>query len=472
MKIISKILSVFLLVAVFYSCDNEDDGNPPPPVQELNIVEIASDNANLSILVDALQEADGDLVNVLSGNGPFTVLAPTDAAFDAFFSAHDTYNNISDVPADVLAELLLNHVISEEITSADLNTAVSGYRSTNATGAGNNNISIYFNTAEGVRFNNVATVTDPDVTASNGVIHIVDAVIDLPNLVDHAVANPNLSDLVANLTADGNTVFTDLLSTPGDYTVFAPNNTAFSGFTNPNENDINNVLSNHVILGATAVSSGLTDGYVNTAALYNGNDGEYLSLYVDTSDGVVLNGTVVVSTADVIATNGVIHVVDEVIDIPTVVTFAVADPNLSSLEAALTRDDQPDFVAILSASNEGGDNPFTIFAPDNAAFQALLDTDNAWETLNDIDAGLLTSVLEHHVITAQNVRAGALTDGAVATLEGDDITITLPGNEGNPASITDGSGNSDIDVIAVDVQAGNGVIHVIESVLLPDTGNN
>ncbi|MEM9686653.1 MAG: fasciclin domain-containing protein, partial [Bacteroidota bacterium] len=397
---------------------------------------------------------------------------PTDAAFDAFFNEHDTYNSIDDVPTDVLAELLLNHVISEELTAADLTAAVSGYRSTNATGAGDNAMSIYFDASGGVLFNNVATVTTPDVTASNGVIHIVDAVIDLPDLVDHAVANPNLSDLVAALTEGGNTVFTDLLSTPGDYTVFAPNNTAFTGFTNPNNNDINDILSNHVILGATAVSGGLTDGYVNTAALYNNNDGEYLSLYVDTSDGVTLNGTVTVSTADVIATNGVIHVVDEVIDIPTVVTFAVADPNLSSLATALTREDQPDFVATLSASNGGGNDPFTIFAPDNAAFQALLDTDNAWETLNDIETNLLTSVLEHHVISAQNVRAGALTDGAVvATLEGDNITITLPGNDGNPASITDGTGNSDIDIIAVDVQAGNGVIHVIESVLLPDTGN-
>src|SRR5690606_31771686 len=181
--------------------------------------------------------------------------------------------------------------------------------------------SIYFNTSNGVRFNGVSSVSTADVTASNGTVHIVDAVIGLPNIVTHAVANPNLSSLVGALTAGGNSTCTDLLSsTTTQFTVFAPNNTAFSAYTNPNGYDVNNVLANHVIVGATATSNGLTNSYVTTAA--TNSDGDALSLYINTDDGVKLNGMSTVIAADIIATNGVIHVVDNVIDLPTVVTFA------------------------------------------------------------------------------------------------------------------------------------------------------
>lgn len=84
----------------------------------------------------------------------------------------------------------------------------------------------------------------------------------------------------------------------------------------------------------------------------------------------------------------------------------------------------------------------------------------------------LIPVLRHHVIAGANVRSVDLTDGLMATtLERDAITINLPGTGDNSAAITDGAGNSGIGVVAVDVQAYNGVIHVVGSVLLPDTSN-
>ena len=171
---------------------------------------------------------------------------------------------------------------------------------------------------------------------------------------------------------------------------------------------------------------------------------------------------------DIVATNGVIHAVDAVIDLPTVVTFAVADPTFDSLQAALTTDGQPDFVSILS-----DDGPFTVFAPTNDAFQALLDSNDMWDGLTDIDSGLLTSVLQHHVAEG-NTRSGDLTNPGntpALTLEGDNITITLPGTGDNIADVTDGSGIDDIGITFVDVQASNGVIHVLNKVLIPDTTN-
>ena len=426
-----------------------------------DIVDLAVATSDLSNLVAALEAAN--LVGTLQGDGPFTVFAPTNDAFADFLTANN-FASLEDVPVDLLTQVLLNHVVAGENFSSSLTT---GYVSSSSTaGAGGNALSLFIDTANGVTINGVADVTNPDIDASNGVVHIVDAVIGLPNIVDHAVANGDLSELVGALTDGGNTTFTDLLSDDTtDFTVFAPVNSAFNAFTNPNGNDLAQILSNHVIVGAAAVSTGLTNSYLNTAA--TNADGDNLSIYVNTDNGVSLNGISNVAAADIVATNGIIHAVDAVIDVPTVVTFAVADPTFAPLVTALT-DGTPatDFVSVLS-----GDGPFTVFAPTDAAFQALLDSNMDWDAVTDIDESLLTSVLQHHVANG-NVRSGDLTDGIMpATLEGDNITINLPGTGDNIADVTDGSGTTDIGIIAVDVQADNGVIHVLNKVMIPDTNN-
>ena len=427
-----------------------------------NLVSTAYNTPELSILFDAIQAAG--LAEALSGSDPLTVLAPTNDAFAAFL-VDNNFGSLGDIPTDVLTQVLLNHVIGGSIMSTDLTSAGSGYASTEATGAGGNKMSLYYDTASGVTFNGISTVSTPDVEATNGVVHIVDAVIGLPTIVDHAVANNSFSSLVGALTTGGNTTFTDLLSTPGDFTVFAPTNDAFAAFANPNGNALDVILSNHVVVGATAVSSGLTNSYVKTAATFETTD-KNLSLYINTDNGVTLNGTSDVIIADVIASNGVIHAVDAVIDIPTVVTFAVADPDFSTLVAALTTlTPSTDFVSVLSTSNGTSPAPFTVFAPTNAAFADIT---------VPTDENVLADILRHHVIAGLNVTSGDLNnpgDTTAPSLEGDDLTITLPGTEGNIAILTDGSGNNDIGIVDVDVQAGNGVIHVINKVAIPDLTN-
>ena len=157
---------------------------------------------------------------------------------------------------------------------------------------------------------------------------------------------------------------------------------------------------------------------------------------------------------------------DAVIDLPTVVTFATADPNFETLVQALTElTPNTDFVAVLSAQDGAGDDPFTVFAPTNAAFDALPSI-----PMEDD----LVPILQHHVVAGANERSGDLTpngDTPATTLEGDAITITLPGTNGNIADVTDGAGNTGIGIDAVDVQAINGVIHVLDTVLIPDTTN-
>lgn len=462
MKIISnltKIIPILLLVLTISSCSNDDDNNPVTPM-ELNIVETAIATPSLSSLVAALQAADGNLVNVLNGNGPFTVLAPTNEAFATFLSANG-FASLSEVPTDVLSQILLNHVISADITSTDLTGLGSGYTTTNATGAGGNPMSICFNTSSGVSFNGVSSVSTADVTATNGTVHIVDAVIGLPNIVTHAAANPNLSSLVGALTTGGNSTFTDLLSsTTTDFTVFAPNNAAFGAFTNPNGNDLNNILSNHVIVGATATSGGLSNSYVSTAAA--NSDGDAISLYINTDNGVTLNGISDVMTADIIATNGVIHVVDDVIDLPTVVTFALANPALTNLVAVLQSADSqspsPNLIGTLS-----GAGSFTVFAPTDTAFgDLLLDLDPTGNTtLADVAPATVEDILLYHVVSG-NVRSTDLTSGPVPTLGG---SITL---DASNLTLTDPNSRvSNIIPSLVDIQAINGVVHAIDKVILP-----
>ena len=476
MKIISKISKfVPMLVLVFLftaACSSDDDNNGGGGSEEPNIVEIALGAPELTSLVAALQAADGDLVNVLQGDGPFTVLAPTNSAFTAFLNANG-FSSLDDVPTDVLSQILLNHVIMDNVTSSDLVSAGSGYASGSATSDIGLPISIYFNTNNGVRFNNVAAVSEADIEASNGTIHIIDAVIGLPDIVDHAIANPNFSSLVTALgAADGDLVNT--LKGDGPFTVLAPDNDAFATFLDGaplggvDTAVLSQILLNHVLGAAINAEFLINAGAGYTISSATGAGGNAMSIYYNTSDGVKFNGLSSVTEADIVGTNGIIHAVDTVIDIPTVVTFAAADPNFSTLVAALT-DLTPstDFVSILSRTEVGspadGINPdFTVFAPTNDAFDALEEIPG--ETT-------LTQVLLHHVIAEANVASGDLNnpgDTTAPSLQGDNITITLPGTSGNIANITDGAGNSDIGIIAVDVQAGNGVIHVINKVMIPN----
>lgn len=448
------------LVLAATSCSDDDGPGGPDPEPLANIVETAQATADLSSLEAALTQAG--LVSALQGDGPFTVFAPTNAAFETFLSDNG-FASVADVPAEVLTQVLLNHVVSGKFLSTDLST---GYVSSLSTaGPGDANLSLFIDTASGVKINGISDVLTPDVEASNGVVHIVDAVIGLPTIVDHALANPAFTSLVGALTIGGNTTFTDLLAGDGPFTVFAPVNDAFTAFTNPNGNELNNILANHVVSGAAAFSTGLSNSYVNT--LGTNADGDNLSLYINTDSGVTLNGMSDVALADVVAVNGVIHAVDAVIDIPTVVTFATADPNFSTLVSALTElTPATDFAGILSrtegGNGDGLDPAFTVFAPTNEAFAALPSLP---------EESVLTQVLLHHVVSG-NVRSGDLTDGIMpATLEGDMITINLPGTGENIADVTDGAGNDGIGIIAVDVQAGNGVIHVVNQVLIPDAQN-
>lgn len=457
----AKIAILAITLIGIVSCSDDDDNGNIIDVEGSNtIADIVTNNPDFSSLLAALQQTGLDAT--LAGNGSFTVFAPTNTAFDEFLGG----TALEDVDNNVLSQILLNHVLNVELASTVLTT---GYQKNLATEPSTgSNLDMYIDITNGVVINGESTVTTADVPADNGIVHIVDNVIDLPTLVTFATTNPALSSLVAALTDEGNTTFTDLLSdTDADFTVFAPTNDAFATFLDgASLSDIDNdvlaqVLSNHVIPGAVAVSTSLSNSYVSTAAIFNGEEDAPISMYVNTDDGVTLNGVSNVAQADIVAVNGVVHVVDTVIGLPDITTFALADPTFETLVAALTADDSFGFVAALQTPNGTAPAPFTVFAPTNDAFGALL-TDLGVEGLGDIPIPTLQATLELHVIPNANVRAEDLAgiDGAdVATLGGTNVTIDAT----TPAIIDPDGGSNEI--IVTNVQAANGVIHAISRVI-------
>jgi uncharacterized surface protein with fasciclin (FAS1) repeats len=297
---------------------------------------------------------------------------------------------------------------------------------------------------------------------------LVPEVVPSNTIADFVMNNSDYSILLdALLMADGN--LANVLSGTGPFTVFAPNNAAFNTFLSANNfnslNDIptdvlSQVLLNHVVSG-NSVASSLTTGYEIKSLSTATPNGNNMSLYINIDDGVVINGVSTVTTADVRVDNGIIHAVDAVIGLPTVVTFALADPNFSILTSALTRADLTfDFVNTLLIPNETAPAPFTVFAPINQAFVDLLDELNL-NSLEEIAEPTLKETLFMHVVGEANVFAADITDAMTISTLGGDITANVMSG----VTLTDAKERVST-IIAVDVQASNGVIHAINKVLL------
>ncbi len=465
MKLIKKfsyLMILFALVFSISSCGDDEEPTNPPVDDPKTIVDLALETDDLSSLVAALEKAD--LVNTLNGNGEFTVFAPTNDAFAAFLSANG-FASLDDVPTSTLTQVLLNHVVSGTKKSTDLST---GYEATLATRE-DAPINMYINTASGVTINNMSNVTAADVEGSNGVVHIVDAVIGLPNIVTFATADNTFSSLVAALTrGDLGPDYVSILSDDTvPYTVFAPTNAAFDaliaslGFSSLADvpaDVLTVVLNYHVVPGANVRSADLVDGQsVETF------QGENITIDLNGGAGIIdATGmkTNIVSV-DVQATNGVIHAIDKVIlpqealDIinPTIAGVVVRDPNFSNLRDALIK---AELVDVLN-----GDTEFTVFAPTNDAFAAFLSA-NGFASLDEVPTDVLTQVLLNHVVTGV-AQSGDLTTGYIKTNAQESTTenfIDMYVDLSNGVTL-----NGQSNVTAADVSARNGVIHVVDAVI-------
>lgn len=267
-----------------------------------------------------------------------------------------------------------------------------------------------------------------------------------PNtLVDIAVQDSRFSILVAALQkADLVTV----LQGQGPFTVFAPTNDAFiaAGITsvdNLTREQLAPILLAHVVPARVAASQ-VQPGAVTTA----GNSEIFFSV---NNQRIFINGNVEVVSADINASNGILHVINNVIIPPTqsIVDIAVNNPNFSTLVDLVTR-------AGLAQTLSGGN--FTVFAPTNAAFEALR---ASGVDPNALTPAQLTSILLYHVVPGR-VFSTDLMPGNVTTAAGGQLRVDL----GTGVRIT-GQNSEPSNVVLANVLATNGVIHAIDRVLIP-----
>ena len=292
-------------------------------------------------------------------------------------------------------------------------------------------------------------------------------------IFEQVATSSNYSSLAYALQKTGLYTAFDGSNANDVYTLFAPNNMAFSrflmesGFSNIDDVPVSvlkKVLLNHAIEGQVTYRDFETGYYTSAAQYINGNSMRNLSMHIEQVNmRVTLNGESRITQGNVYATNGVIHAVDRVVPIPSIVTFAIADKGLTNLLIALTRPDlTADFASILSTNVGTDPAPFTVFAPTDQAFINLL-TELGVQSLSDIDEPTLKSTLTYHVIGGTSAYSTDLSDNLELNTLGGPITANITGG----ATLTDGN-NRVSNIVAVDIQADNGVIHVIDKVILPN----
>jgi len=280
----------------------------------------------------------------------------------------------------------------------------------------------------------------------------------LSDIVDTAVADGRFTTLVAAVQA---AELVDTLKGEGPFTVFAPTDDAFAALPEgtldslllpENKQALTDILLYHVVSGKVMAADVTA---LTSATTVLGKD---VTVKVDMGN-VYINEAQVVIT-DIATSNGVIHVINAVLLPPadeaameeknTIVDIAVADGRFTTLVAALTA---ADLVETLS-----GEGPFTVFAPTDDAFAALpagtLDT-----LLLPESKQALTDILLYHVVSGKVMAADVVTLSGATTVLGKDVTITV--KDGNVFL------NDTVQVIITDIEASNGVIHVIDAVLLP-----
>jgi transforming growth factor-beta-induced protein len=387
-----------------------------------DIIETAVAAGSFKQLAAALTKAG--LVDALKGDGPFTVFAPTDAAFDAL--EKEKPGTVAGLSDEQLKQVLQYHVISgAAVKAADLEN---GQLAKTLAGP----VLAVDLSGDKPKING-ATVTSADVAASNGVIHVIDKVILPPgDIIEVATAAGQFGKLAAALTSAG---LVDTLKGAGPFTVFAPTDAAFDKLSSaPTGDALKTTLLYHVVAGTL----GPLDLKENGAAVTAAGSPVLFSL----KDGAKINAAAI-SVTNVVAKNGVIHVIDTVI-VPPVDDIAATATKAGGFTKLVSALMSAGLVDELQAAG-----PFTVFAPTDAAFDAL-------GTAPAGDA--LKNVLLYHVASGA-LGSGDLKSGKLATLLADksltvEVSSTVKVDEGT--------------VTQANLLTKNGIIHVVDKVLTPE----
>jgi uncharacterized surface protein with fasciclin (FAS1) repeats len=279
-----------------------------------------------------------------------------------------------------------------------------------------------------------------------------------PDIVQLAQANPDLSILVEAVDAAG---LAATLKQPGPFTVLAPTNAAFASLLSELGVTKAQLLADKALL-TTVLTYHVLPGTVRKADIPLGKAVTPLqgSIFKVDAVGTALritdgrNRTSNITATDIHALNGVVHVVDKVI-LP-------ANKNIVQTAQSL-----PDFSilveAVVAADLQGtlsGTGPFTVFAPTNAAFAALLTELGISKAALLANKPLLTKVLTYHVVSGRVLKANVPVGTPITTVQGETFTVNAA------LAIADQRSRS-ANIVATDVLTSNGVIHVVDKVILP-----
>ena len=463
---------------------------PDPDTEDPTTVATASAAldtiAELSTLNAAVDAIDG-LGATLDGAEQITIFAPNNAAFTELLAGleledGDLEGLLDTLTAPGVSSVLQAHVVADSLSSVEVLAAVGDTLQTL-----NENATLGISQEGETLLVNGAAIVQADIFISNGVIHIIDSVVNtssttggsdgdggdvdptIATVADTIIAIDDLSSLEDALTAAS---LVEPLQGEGPFTVFAPNNEAFTALLADQEvDDLAGLVEK---LGLPAVTS-ILQAHVVAQSLSADEleDQEYATLNTDQTitvtrdaDGnVLIDGAAVVSS-DIIAGNGVVHIIDAVINVPTpdvdgtVVDAIASRGTLSNLSAALER------TSNVTTTLQG-EGPFTVFAPSDVAFQALLGERTLDQLISDLGDGNATAgtqalgnILRGHVVT-EELDANQLTDGReFGTVGGTTLAITVEDG------ITRVNGAT---VVEKNLRASNGVVHIINQVLVADT---
>jgi len=344
------LLLAFAMIVAACSSDSDDTTtttSTPEPAADTSVLDLAIEAGQFSTLIAAIDAAG--LSETLAGEGPFTVLAPTDAAFEAAFEALGITAEELLADTETLTAILLYHVLGEAADSQ----AVAALDGSSVPTLNPQTIDI--NVVDGQVMINEATVVSADLTADNGIVHVIDGVLLPPDIAEAlgvAMAEepmeeettttteattttteamePTIVDIVVEAAAGDPAEFTvllaaletaglvDALNGEGPFTVFAPTDEAFGALleelgvtaeellANP---DLANILLYHVVSGEFLAADVIGIAPADVPTLYDEN-----TVAIAVVDGsVVINEVATVVTPDVMASNGVIHVIDAVL---------------------------------------------------------------------------------------------------------------------------------------------------------------
>ncbi|CAB9503740.1 beta-induced protein ig-h3 [Seminavis robusta] len=442
----------------------------PRQVPDPSILDIASENEDLQTLVSAVQSAG--LVEALGADGPLTLFAPTDQAFE-------------DAGVDFLLEpqwilhlqsVLLYHVAAGSFLSDNL-------------AQGEEINSLYDDEAINVTavdplIINDAPVITPNITASNGVIHVIDQVLfpafTETSVVDIAAGVPETFSTLVDLLDLANLTET-LADDEGIFTVFAPTNQAFAALdqttleflmSEEGADALESILLYHVVPGI-AYSSGVEMD--DTAVTLEGSN---ITVTEADGDTIVINGVANLLQGDILARNGVIHIIDSVlapaVPVAPVTTDAPDDSNVSTVDEStgggvedvdletwvFLDENYSTFYSLLNMTDLPAQltrpNPLTLMAPDNDAFEAL---PGAGKYLEPEWYAHLYDILLYHIVPGELLTENMTLDMTVLTTLGENFNIT--------SVEPDITINNISNIVDPDIVVSNGVAHGIDAVLLP-----